>query len=295
MILVTGATGNNGSELLQQLSATGATVRAFVRDKRQARSSLGSRLRSGVELVEGNFSRPETFMQALEGVDRLFLLMPSSPQVEDRQCAFVDAAKLSGVRHVVKLSQVGADPDSRLRFQRYHGVVEEHIRNSGLEYTFLRPNLFMQGFFNFRPSIAAQGVFHACAGTGRVSIVDVRDIVSLATLALTEPGHEGKTYDITGPESLTHEEMAEILSEVTGRTVRYVEISPNSMRHVLLNLGMSVWQADGVLEDYEAYRNGEASRIATTLEDMTGIFPMTFEEFARDYVKEFRTPAAGAA
>ena len=295
MILVTGATGNNGSELLQQLSATGAAVRAFVRDKRQTRSSLNFSLRSVIEIVEGDFSRPETFMEALEGVDRLFLLIPSAPQVEERQCRFVDAAKRSGVRHIVKLSQFGADPDARTRFQRFHGVVEEHILNSGMEYTFLRPNLYMQGFFNFRPTIVTQGVFYACAGTGRVSIVDVRDIASMATLALTESGHEGKTYEITGPEALTHAEMAEILSEETGRTVKYVEISPNSMRSVLLDLGMPVWQADGVLEDYEICRSGEAGKVTTTVEDVTGIYPMTFEEFARDYVEEFRSPATGAA
>ncbi len=311
MILVTGATGNIGSELLQQLSTMGAPVRAFVRDMRQARSFLrsGSHLRpylrslvetagverAGIELVEGDFSRPETFMQALEGVERLFLLMPSSTQVEARQCSFVDAARQSGVRRIVKLSQFGADPEARERFPRYHGVVEEHIRNSGMYYTFLRPNLFMQSFFNFRPTIAMQGVFYACAGTGRVSIVDARDIASMAVLALTEPGHEGKTYEITGPEALTHAEMAEILSEETGTNVKYVEISPESMRHVLLDLGMPVWQADGVLEDYETYRRGEGSRITTTVEDMTGIYPMTFEEFTRDYVEDFRRTAAGAA
>jgi uncharacterized protein YbjT (DUF2867 family) len=128
-----------------------------------------------------------------------------------------------------------------------------------------------------------------------VSIVDARDIATMAVLALTEPGHEGKTYEITGPEALTHSDMAEILSEETGTNVKYVEISPDSMRHVLLDLGMSVWQADGVLEDYETYRRGEGSRITTTMEDVTGIYPMMFEEFTRDYIEDFRRPAAGAA
>jgi uncharacterized protein YbjT (DUF2867 family) len=164
-----------------------------------------------------------------------------------------------------------------------------------MAYTFLRPNLFMQGLFNFRPTIALQGVFYACAGIARVSVVDVRDVASIAVLALTEPGHEGKTYEITGPEALSHAEMAEILSEETRSNVKYVEISPESMRHVLLDLGMPVWQADGVLEDYEAYRRGEGSRITTTVEDVTGDYPMTFEEFTRDYIEDFRRPAAGAA
>jgi len=291
MILITGATGNNGSELLRQLSATGTPTRAFVRDKRKT-NPIGF---PGIEIVEGDFSRPETFMRALDGVDRLFLLIPSSALAEARQCRFVDAARRSGVKHIVKLSQFGADPDSPCRFQRAHGAVEDHIRSSGMDYTFLRPNLFMQGILNFRSTIAFQGVFYACAGTARVSIVDVRDIATMASLALTESGHEGKTYEITGPESLTHVEMAEMLSEVTGRAVSYVEISPDSMRHVLLDLGMSAWQADGVIEDYEAYRRGDSERVTTTVEDVAGVFPMTFEEFARDYASEFRAPSAGAA
>jgi uncharacterized protein YbjT (DUF2867 family) len=291
MILITGATGTNGSELLQQLSASGAPARALVRNKNRARSIQFP----GVELVEGDFSKPETFTSALEGVDRLFLLVPSSPQAEARQCAFVDAAKRNGVRHIVKLSQLGAHPDAPARFQRYHGIGEEHILRSGLEYTLLRPNLFMQGFFNFQPLIATQGVFYACAGTARVSVVDVRDIARLAVMALTESGHEGKTYELTGPESLTHAEMAEILSEETGRTVKYVEISPNSMRHVLLDLGLPAWQADGVIEDYEAFRRGVAGKITTTVEDLTGVYPMSFEEFVRDHVDEFRSPTVGAA
>jgi uncharacterized protein YbjT (DUF2867 family) len=290
MILITGATGNNGAELIKRLSANGTAVRAFVRDKRKAHMIA----LPGVEIVEGDFSKPETFTPALTGVDRLFLLIPSSADVEAQQRNFADAAKHNGVKHIVKLSQLGADVHSSGRFQRYHGAVEEHIRNSGMNYTFLRPNLFMQGLLNFRSTISAQGVFYVAAGKAKVSIVDVRDIAAVAARVLTERGHEGEIYDITGPESLTHAEMADLLSEAAGRSVKYVDISPDSMRQGLLGIGMPVWQADGLVEDYEIYRRGEAGNITSTVQEVTGNAPTRFVQFARDYAREFRGQTAKA-
>ena len=133
------------------------------------------------------------------------------------------------MRHIVKLSQLAADPGSPVRFLRYHAAVEQAIRASGLAYTFLRPNLFMQGLLGFRASIVAEGRFFAAAGDAKISAVDVRDIAAVAAAALTE-GHEGRTYDITGPEALTHAEMAERLSAALGRRVEFVDVPPDAMR-----------------------------------------------------------------
>lgn len=199
MILITGATGDIGVELVKILSGAGQSARAFVRNR--ARCQAITIL--GIELVEGDFAKPETFMPALDGVDRLFLLIPSSSEVEQQQRNFVDAAKRSKVRHLVKVSQLAADEPAAGRFQRYHAAVEKQIPKSGIPYTFLRPNLFMQGLLNFRSTISSEGAFYAPAGDAKVSIVDVRDIASVAARALTEWGHAGKTYDITGPEA-TH-------------------------------------------------------------------------------------------
>jgi len=291
MILITGATGNNGVELVKKLSASGAKVRAFVRSRAQARIIDSP----GVELVEGDFARPETFEPALRGVDRLFLLIPSSSEVEAQQRSFVDAAKRSKVRHIVKLSQLGADPKSSGRFQRYHGAVENYIRDSEVPFTFLRPNLFMQGLLNFRSTISTQGAFYLAAGDAKVSIVDVRDIVAIAALALTEKGHEGKTYEITGPESLTHREMADQLSEAIAKPVKFVDILPESMRQALVGFGMPVWQAEGLIEDYEIYRRGEAAEVTRTVKEVTGVPARSFAQFARDYAAFFRGNLAGAA
>jgi len=291
MILITGATGNVGAELIKKLSERGTPARAFVRNRVQARAMA----LPGIEIVEGDFTKPETLTRALVGVDRLFLLIPSSSQVEKQQRGFVDSAKRSGVRHIVKLSQLGADTRSPGRFQRYHGAVENHILRSGIAHTFLRPNLFMQGLLNFRSAISSQGTLFGAARNAKISIVDVRDIASLAQRALTESGHEGKTYDITGPEALTHAQMVEQLSQALGKPIKYVDVPLEAFREALLSFGLPPWQAEGIVEDYEQYRRVEASLVTSTVRDLTGNEPISFSRFAHDYAGKFLRKAAGAS
>jgi uncharacterized protein YbjT (DUF2867 family) len=288
MILVTGATGTVGMLLLKRLSARGEKVRAFVRNPKHKASF------PGVQFVSGDFRDPATFLNALEGVDRLFLLIPSSAEVENQQKAFVDAAKQRKIRHIVNLSQLGANEHSSGRFQRYHGAVENYIRQSGIAFTFFRPNLFMQALLNFRSTISAQGALYAPAGAGRVSLVDVRDVAAVAERTLVELGHERKVYTITGPQALTHAEIAAQLSEALGKPVHYVDIPPGRMREVMRGFGMPPWQADGIVEDYQQYRNGEAAEVTPTVKQVTGKEPHTLAEFARDYTQDFRTKTAPA-
>ena len=212
-ILVTGATGSNGIEILKLLAARGIPVRAMVRDL----SKSASIAQPNVEIVEGDFDRPETLLAALNGVDRAFLLTNSTDRAEAQQLAFVEAAHRSGVSHIVNLSQLHANQNSPGRFLRYHAAVEAAIQASGMAYTFLRPNLYMQGLLNFCSTIKDNNVFYAAAGDAKVSLVDVRDIAAVAVAALTEAGHKGKIYDITGLQALTHTEMAEHLSTALGR------------------------------------------------------------------------------
>ena len=284
MILVTGATGNNGTEIVKRLAAMAdVQVRAMVRNRERA----GAIALPQVEVVEGDFDRPATLLSALAGVERAFLLTPSSERAESQQIAFIDAARQSGVAHVVKLSQFEADVNAPDRFRRYHAVVEEALQASGLAYTILRPNLYMQGLLNFRSTIATQNAFYAAAGDAKVSAVDVRDIAEVAVAALTEAGHEGKIYELTGPQALTHAEMAEGLSEALGRRVAFVDIPPEAMREALLGVGLPVWQADGLVEDYAHYRRGEAAAVTSGVRDAIGKAPRSFDEFARDYAAMF--------
>ena len=284
MILITGATGNVGTELARLLSTQGVPFRTMVRSPEAAQKIEAL---AGAELVAGDFSAPEIVARALTGIERAFLLTPSSEQAEAQQSSFVDTARRVGVRHVIKLSQWAADASSPVRFLRYHAVIEQAIRSSGLAFTFLRPNLFMQGLLGFRDSIVREGRFYAAAGEARISAVDVRDIAAVAAEALTGPGHEGHTYDITGPEALSHAEMADRLSTALGRHIEYIDAPSADMRQALLGVGFPTWQADGLIEDYEHYRRGEASDVTSTVQEITGQAARSFAQFARDYAPAF--------
>jgi uncharacterized protein YbjT (DUF2867 family) len=284
MILLTGTSGNVGTEVARLLTARTIPFRAMVRSPEKARRNDAL---AAAELVTGDFDDPSSMESALSGVERAFLLTPSSAQAEAQQTAFVEAARRAGVRHIVKLSQWAAAPDSPVRFLRYHAAVERAIQASGLAYTFLRPNLFMQGLLGFRQSIAAEGRFFAPIGNARISVVDVRDIAAVAAAALSESGHEGRTFDITGPQALTHAEMAAHLSEALGRTVTFVDVPPEAMRQALLGFHFPEWQADGLIEDYAHYKRGEAAVVASGVQDATGAAPRSFAQFARDYASAF--------
>jgi uncharacterized protein YbjT (DUF2867 family) len=288
-ILITGAMGNVGRELTKQLSTQKTPFRAMVRSIKgaEALSAL-----EGAEVVVGDFDDAETVAHALQGMERAFLLTNSSERAETQQSAFVDLARRAGVKHIVKLSQWAAAPDSPVRFLRYHAAVERKMRESGLAYTFLRPNLFMQGLLAFRETIIGLGKFFAAAGDAKISAIDVRDIAAVAVAALSEEGHEGKTYDLTGPEALSHGEMAEKLSGVLGRRIDFVDVPPEAMRETLISVGLPVWQADGLIEDYAHYSRGEASEVATGVQDATGKPPRSFDDFARDYAPAFSPSAS---
>jgi uncharacterized protein YbjT (DUF2867 family) len=283
MILVTGASGNNGIELIKLLSGGGVTVRGMVRKRH------GSTYASlpGVEFVTADFDDQATIRRALHGVDRAFLVTNSAERVEAQQLGFVEIARVAGVRNLVYLSQLHAAKDSSVRFLRYHAVVEDAISSSGMAFTILRPNLYMQGLLAFRSLIASEGRFFAPIGGARVSIVDVRDIAAVAASALTESGHEGKTYDITGPEALTHGEMASQLSDALGKQVTFVDLPERAMLDVLLGFGIPDWQAEGLIEDYAHYRRGEATTVSTFVRHVTAHPARSFSAFARDYKQAF--------
>ena len=283
-ILVTGATGNIGSELVEQLTAQKVPFRAMVRHAKdvEALSQL-----EGVEAVIGDFDDETTVADALQGIERAFLLTPSTERAEIQQKTFVELASRAGVEHIVKQSQWAAAADSPVRFLRYHAAVEEKIQESGLAYTFLRPNLFMQGLLGFRDTIIQQDKFFAAVGEAKISAVDTRDIAAVAAAALTGEGHTGKIYNLTGPQALSHAEMAEELSAALGRPIQFVDVSPEAMHDTLLQVGFPAWQAGGLIEDYAHYARGEAAVVTGDIEAATGKAPRTFEVFARDYASAF--------
>jgi uncharacterized protein YbjT (DUF2867 family) len=283
MILVTGATGMVGSEVVKRLSAHGVQVRAVTRDPLRA----GANQLAHVQFVQGDFENVDSMRRACSGVDRAFLLTNSTERTEHQQVAFTRVAQRSGVRHIVKLSQLHADTNSPGRFLRYHAAVEAAIQASGLTFTFLRPSLYMQGLLNFRQSIQEKSAFFAAAGDARISAVDVRDLADVAVAALTTTQHDNKIYALTGPDALTFADMAHQLSRAIGRCVTFVDVPPESMRAALAELGFPAWQADGLLEEFAMYRRGEAAGVEPGVPEALGRPPRSFDEFARDYAPLF--------
>jgi uncharacterized protein YbjT (DUF2867 family) len=283
VILVTGATGTTGSAILQQLETRGAVIRAMVRSSKDV-----ARLpNSSATVVVGNFDDSRSLAAALEGVTRAYLITPSSPDAQAQQVRFAEHAATAGVQRIVKLSQFAADEASPVRFLRYHAAVERRIRELGVGFTFLRPNLFFQGLLAFQPMIAAQGQFIAPIGDARVSAVDVRDIAAVAANALTEDGHDGKTYTITGPAAVTHTEMASALSRAIGRPVVFIDVPPDVFSGALTAVGVPPWQVDGLLEDYAHYARGEAEAVSPHVRELTGVEPRDVSRFAEDYASAF--------
>jgi uncharacterized protein YbjT (DUF2867 family) len=276
VILVTGATGNVGTSLVGLLSDAGVPFRAFVRDPERARTTLGTR----VDLARGDFAEPATLDEALGGVERMFLLSGNSELETDA----VGAAVRAGVGRVVKQSAlaVGLDPPP------FHRRIEETLEGSGLGFTHLRPTAFMQTLAGYLPTlIDAEGVFRLPAGDGRVAWVDTRDISAVAFRALTEDGHEGKAYPITGLEPLSMTEVAEKLSVATGRRIRYEDVPPDTARELMVENGLPAPFADFLVAFYGLVRDGSTDFVTETVPEVTGAPGRTFAAFAEDHASAF--------
>lgn len=286
-VLVTGATGNTGRAVVDALTRRGAPVRAMVRAE-----ASSSKLPEGVQTVVADFDDRASVAAALEGAGRAYLVTPSSERAEEQQRQFADLAAQAGIHHLVVLSQLGAEEESPVRFLRYHGAVERHVRKLGIASTFLRPNLFFQGLLAFAGTISSQGRLFAPIGDARVSAVDVRDIAAVAAVTLTETGHEGAAYTLTGPAGLTHAEMAAALSGALGREVSFVDVPPEAFADSLREI-LPPWQVEGLLEDYAHYRRGEAASVSSAVAELTGRPPVDIRQFARDYASAFTGAATG--
>ena len=281
-ILVTGATGSTGRAVLEALTGRGVPVGAMVR-----RETDRDGMPAGVEVAVADFDDAASVTAALQGAGQAYLVTPSSERAGSQQRRFADLAAQAGVGHLVVLSQLAADEKSPDRFLRYHGEVEEHVRGLGIGYTFLRPNLFFQGLLAFAGMISAEGRFYAPIGDAKVSAIDVRDIAAVAAVTLTEAGHEGATYTLTGPAAITHQDMAAALSAALGRDIFFADVAPDAFAAGLSGI-LPPWQIGGLLEDYAHYRRGQAAEVTTTVADITGRPAGDIGRFARDYAAAFR-------
>jgi uncharacterized protein YbjT (DUF2867 family) len=285
MILVTGATGLNGQELVRQLSARGIPVRALVRNVERAAGLASLPL---VEIVAGDLGKPETLAGPLRGVERAMLISSSDPAMLDVQSNFIDAAKIAGVAHVVKLSGIMPERDSAFRFARMHGEIERRLEDSGLAFTHLRAGEFMPAYFRQAPGIAATGSFMLPMADARIASIDIGDLAEIAAIALTGSGHEGKIYRLTGPEALTMTEVAEKLSTVTGKPIRYINVRPEDHLSANLSRGMPSYLAEALVELFAERRDGKEGTVYPDTAQLLGRRPVSFGEFAERNAAIFR-------
>jgi uncharacterized protein YbjT (DUF2867 family) len=288
MILVTGATGLNGKELLRVLSASGVAVRALVRNPAKAEAIAAL---PNVEIVQGDMAHPETLAAGLRGVDRAMLISSSDPMMLDVQTNFIDAAKQAGVKHVVKLSGIMPELDSAFRFARMHGEIEKRLEASGMAFTHLRAGEFMPAYFRQVPNITAKGAMFLPMEEASIASIDVGDIAEIAARVLTGSGHEGKTYPLTGPQALTMTEVAEKLSAATGKTIRYVNVPPEAARQAQLAAGMPPYLADALFELFAERRNGKEAKVWPDAELLLDRRPTSFDEFAKRNAAVFQGDA----
>jgi uncharacterized protein YbjT (DUF2867 family) len=285
MILVTGATGLNGSELVQTLSTQGVLVRALVRD---ASKSQSLRALPHVEVVEGDMLRPETLDAALLDIDRAMLISSSTPTMVETQTRFIDAAKRAGVRHIVKLSGIIPELDSPFRFARMHAEIERYLEASGVAFTQLRAGEFMQAYFRQASRVTAAGVLALPMEDAKIASIDAHDIARVAATTLTTGGHEGKVYPITGPESLSMAEVAERLAAVIGKPVRYINITPEQATQSNLAAGIPPYLAEGLAELFSERRKGKEAQVSQVISEVFGWRPTSFVEFAQRNAAIFR-------
>ena len=291
-ILVTGATGNVGGGVLANLTATGANVRALVRDESKAQGLMDD----GVEVVIGDLEKPETLDAAFSGVDRVFLATPVGPDQVSLARNAIAAAKRAGNPHIVRLS-AGAVKQTLAALPRVsgqHAEIDAELKTSGLPYTILRPHNFMQNTLMAAQTVASDGAVYMPMKEGKLGMVDVRDIVDVAAKVLTEAGHEGKTYGLTGPASISYYDIAAGLSEAIGKEVKYVDVPLEAAREAMVAMGLPEWYADAYNEYNKVFSEGWGDFSTGDIEEITGHPARSYETFALDFAQAFAPTSAPA-
>jgi uncharacterized protein YbjT (DUF2867 family) len=284
-ILVTGATGTIGSQVVQALrNAPGVSVRAAVRGGEEKASGLTG---DNVTAVDFDFADEKAIAKALEGVDKAFLLTPFVEQPVELGARFVEAAKRAGVKHIVKLSAIGCEQEPGIVLGRNHRAIEKLVEASGIAWTFLRPNNFYENFFNYYGP-DAQGNIYLPWGTAAASFLAGADIAAAAKATLTGEGHEGKAYTLTGPAALSIAEAAKTIGEVSGRTVTYVDVPEEAAKSAMLGAHLPAWMVDAMMELHAIDKAGYAAGLTDDLATLTGSRGMTFAAFAKAHAAKWK-------
>jgi uncharacterized protein YbjT (DUF2867 family) len=284
MILITGASGKTGTEVARRVAAAGRPFRVLVRSPEKGAPLAAM----GAELAVGDLADVASVRAALSGVDKAVLIMPNGEQQQAMETQFADLAVDCGVGHLVYLSSIESVPQNNNPITRMHLAVEDHIRRSRIDWTLIRPSFFMQIFLASAPAIRERGELVMPTGSGTVATTDLRDVAEVIELALSEPGHTGQSYELTGPELLTIADCAARFSRVLDREVRHVDQALTEFADRLRAIGLTEWRTQAVCKEFEAIQEGIIDRTTDTVQELLGRPPRSLEQFIADHVEVFR-------
>jgi uncharacterized protein YbjT (DUF2867 family) len=285
-ILITGATGTVGSETVKALAGEDVKTRVGVHSIIKA-----DRFRAlpNIEPVHLDFDDPVTLEAAFTGVTKAFLITPFTEDQVSMAKTMIDYAVKTGVQHLVRLSASGADAEPGIQLGRWHREAEEYLIHSGIPYTILRPSGFMQNFVNY----AADGIrndnkIYMPVGSGKVSYIDARDIAAVAKVVLTQPGHENKIYELTGPEAVSVNDVAHAITQATNRVIAYIDVPEEAASAAMAQQHMPPWMVNAMMELNGIYKAGYGAQVSDTVEKLTGQPARTISDFAQDYASSFQ-------
>jgi uncharacterized protein YbjT (DUF2867 family) len=277
MILVTGATGTIGSEVVRRLARHAEPVRAMTRDP----SRVGGQ--PGVDVVFGDFDKPSSLAEAAAGASTLFLLSAPGPSLAAHDRSMLDAARSAGVTKVVKLSAIGTGERDDAKVGMWHRPGEQAVRTSGMAWTILRPSSFGSNALRWAGPIRAGDPIPNTTGAGLQGVIDPRDVAAVVVAALISPQHDGQTYTLTGPELLSVPDQAVQLGVVLGRTINTIDVAPHAVREQMLAAGMDPAFIDVVVDGVEFVRDGGNAVLTDDAHRLLGRPPGSFRTWAHDH------------
>jgi uncharacterized protein YbjT (DUF2867 family) len=282
-ILITGATGTVSTGLIASLKGSGHRLRALVRNPEKAATLA----RQGIEVHAGDLEKPWTLAPAFAGAESVWILSPPGPRAPEQSSNALWAARQGGARHVVRMSAFGAAHDAPTINSRLHALSDAELAASGLPFTIVKPHFFAQNLLMVAKSVAEQGTIYYALADGKMGIVDSRDIGDFAAQVLTTPGHEGKTYTLTGPASLTMHDMAAMIGAAVGKEVKYIPVPVEAAKQAMAQMGMDEWTLNLIGDYMTAYSANWGDRVTDDFRRITGKAPRSFQQFATDFAGAF--------
>jgi len=281
--LVTGATGTVGAHVMRALAERGAEPRGLVRDHAKGVSVHGP----DADLAVGEYGDSDSLRAALDGIGQAFLTCGNHPSQVDWETAFVDAAAAAGVQRIVKLSALGAQVGSPVAFFDAHARIEQHLRAAGIATVQLRPSFKMSTLLAGARGVRQADSFFAPAAGAKIAMIDPRDVADVAAQVLSTDGHDGRAYELTGPEAVTFDDVVVELSAILGRQIRFVPLPDDEAVTQFVAAGTPEWIATNAVTQFGLLRQGSQSQTRDTVRALTGRDPRTLADFLRDHASAY--------